>query len=350
MWKRPANWQLLLATVVLAPAAAGVAADGDMNVSTNKNRLSIGPRFGFNVNARFSGIGKIPARTAIGSVAAGQDHVYDDGYVRIDNSGNFGGQTWNWGYNNSSQINGANNAIEMHSSSVPGDGTSKDINCDPQYGFEVVYTRELGRMGKGRWGIEAALGYNAINVHDSRTLEATVRRVTDAYAYTPGTTPPAAPFAGTFEGPNFVIGDTPNRSTSALVGGATVRGERDFEADLFGLRLGPFVELPLAEKLSLYLSGGLVIAGVHSDFSWHESVTFEDAGPFSSHGAGTKQEALFGGYVGAALNYSITDRLSLYAGAQFQSMGDYTHSVGGRKAKLDLSSTIFVSAGLGYSF
>jgi hypothetical protein len=350
MWKRPANWQLLLATVVLAPTAASVAADGDMTASANKNRLSIGPRVGFNINGRFSGIGKFPARTAIGPVASGQNHTYDDGYVRLDRSDNFGGQTWNWGYDNGSQVNAANNAVDMHSSSAPGDGVSKDLNCDPQYGLEILYTRELGRMGKSRWGLEAALGYNAIELRDTRTLAASVRRVTDSYSYTPGTTTPAASFQGTFDGPNFVLSDTPTRSSANIAGGATVRGEREFEADLFGLRFGPFVEVPLANRLSLYLSGGVVVAGVHSDFRWRESVTIEGVGTFSDHASGTKDDVLLGGYLGATFNYSLNDRLGLYAGAQYQSMGSYTHSVAGRKAKLDLNATVFVSAGLSYSF
>jgi len=352
MWKRPSNWQLLL-TIILAPAAA-VAADGDMNnVSTNKNRITLGPRFGFNVPGKFTGIGKFPARTAIGPAAAGQNHRYDDGYNNLDISANAGGRTSNWGYNDPGQVNTANNTIEMHSSSVQDGGSTGDLSCDPSYGLEVLYSRELGRLGRlgrGRWGVEAALGYNAVDLQDKRTVSANVRRVTDAYAYAPGTTPPAAPFQGTFAGPNFVLGDAPSRTDSIVAGGATVQGERELEADLFGLRVGPFLELPLAKKLSLYLSGGLAVAGVHSNFRWTESATIDGVGTLTSHAEGTDGDILFGGYLGASLSYMFNDRLSIHGGGQFQTLGQYTHSLGGRKAKLDLSSSIFVSVALGYSF
>src|SRR5262249_22041062 len=148
----------------------------------------------------FTGIGKMPARTNPGGAAGGQAHQYDDGYVLVDSSGNLGGQTWNWGYSQNSQVKPGSSSIDMHSSSAQGGADSGDINNNPQYGFEIVYSRELGRMGWGRWGVEAALGYTAINLRDNRTLSATVHRVTDAYGYTAGTTPPSASFQGTFDG------------------------------------------------------------------------------------------------------------------------------------------------------
>ena len=46
---------------------------------------------------------------------------YADGYVHVDSSGNAGGQTWNWGYQNASQVQG--NTLTMHSASVTGNGT-----------------------------------------------------------------------------------------------------------------------------------------------------------------------------------------------------------------------------------
>ena len=36
--------------------------------------------------------------------AGGVDHCYNDGFVKLDITGDSGGKTWNWGYENSSQV------------------------------------------------------------------------------------------------------------------------------------------------------------------------------------------------------------------------------------------------------
>jgi len=41
----------------------------------------------------------------------GDAYNYNNGYVLTDISGNAGNQTWYWGYDNSSQVNFANNTI-----------------------------------------------------------------------------------------------------------------------------------------------------------------------------------------------------------------------------------------------
>src|SRR5258705_6515407 len=104
MWNSSLNWKLILTSILLVPIASSIAADGDLDSSTNLNRLTMRGRLGFNIHAKFSRIGTFPAATDIGGTGGALDHFYDDGYVRVDQSGNFGSQTWFWGYENAGQI------------------------------------------------------------------------------------------------------------------------------------------------------------------------------------------------------------------------------------------------------
>src|SRR6266699_1485286 len=72
------------------------------------NRLSLSARFGFNISGKFKGIGNglftVPAPNPRRTLD-GDAYNYDDGYVLTDSSGNFGGETRYWGYDDSaSQI------------------------------------------------------------------------------------------------------------------------------------------------------------------------------------------------------------------------------------------------------
>src|SRR5213075_1073202 len=115
------------------------------------NRLSLGPRFGMNFKAAF---GNSPAANP-GLAAAGADHTYNDGYVLRDISGNAGGLTWNWGYQNSSQnpppgtASMLFHAVQFNTPSAA--AASNKVTDEPQYGGELTYQRVMCHfLGSGR--------------------------------------------------------------------------------------------------------------------------------------------------------------------------------------------------------
>src|SRR5436190_21104954 len=128
---------------------------------------------------------------------------------------------------------------------------------------------------RSRYGLEAAINYLSLSMNDHSTFAVNGTRQVDAYAYTPGTTPPEAtagsPYQGSFNGPGFVI-DTnfTSRTESAALGTGT--GTHRFDADLWGLRLGPYAEFPLGDKFRVSLGVGLAVGLVDADVSWKESV------------------------------------------------------------------------------
>ena len=350
MWNRPSDWTWIVASILITPAVASLGADDETAVGTHKDHLTLRARVGLNIDARFSGTGSFkPARSA-GGTGSALDHYYDDGYVRVDSSGNVGGKTWFWGYDAASQISGDN--ILFHSTSSTSATSPQDISDNPQLGFELVYNREIGTFGKRkqhRWGLEASIGWTGIGINDNSAGRANVTRVTDAYGFTTGTIPPAAPFQGTFSGANFLLGDTPSRTIQSI-SGAQVTGSREFDGNLFIGHLGPYADFALSEKLHLSVSGGLAIGGMFSEFSWDETVSFSGSPPLRHHASDNDSGFLVGGFIGANLGYQFNPRWNAQLGVQFESLGDYSQTVAGHKASIDLGKSLYVTVGIGYSF
>ena len=138
------------------------------------------------------------------------------------------------------------------------------------------------------------------------------------------------------------------RTTSLIP--SSISGQRSFNADLFGFRLGPCLEIPLSRKVSLTLDGGFALVYVNSDFSYNETVSIPGVGSVSNAGSGSHSAWLPGGYVAVNISVALSKRWALVAGAQFEDVGRYTQNLNGKEAMLDLSNAIFATLGLSYSF
>jgi hypothetical protein len=314
------------------------------------NRFTFSARLGLNISAKFKDLTLTLAPAAGRTTPDGAAYNYDDGYVLTDVSGNFGGQTWNWGYDDSaSQISG-NTILLSRSTPATADFPSRSSSSDPNYGGELTYNRLLGVINEAAYGFEVAGSYLDIALRDNRTFSSQATRLVDAYPFTPGTTPPAAtpalPYQGTFNGPGFVIGATKTNSTTTVSPGPTATDRRRFDADLWGFHLGPYLEVPLGDNFSLALSGGLAVGLLESEASWAAQI----AGGPSLSGSGRHESVLWGGYVGANLLWRWSEHWSAVGGVQYQNLGTYRHSYGGREVELDLRKSLFVSLGLGYDF
>ena len=333
---------LLLAAALVAPVAAKAQSSYTNAIATN--RITLSARLGFNISAKFKGMTLAPSGLPPSARLApdGQPYNYDDGYVHTDVSDNFGGQTWNWGYDAGSQISG--NTILMSRSTPAGNTSSHSMADNPYLGAELAYSRLLGVREKFHYGFEVAANY--LSVPLQQTVSGKVSRLTDAYPFTPGTTPPSAPYQGSFDGPGFLIGDTPVSSTTTLVSGAGVRDKQNYDGNLWGLRLGPYLDFPLSERWDLSFSGGLAVGLLNSSASWQQTV----GGVTAAKGSGTDFDVLWGFYVGANVSYQFSERWSAIGGAQFQYLGTYEHSFGGRQVSVDFGQTIFLTLGLAYSF
>lgn len=324
-----------------------LAASAQNDNNSEWNHVGLDFRLGLNIDARFKNIGVSSSRAQPGpATGGGLNRTYDDGFVRVDSSGNQGGVTWNWGYQNASQVPG-NDTLLMHAMSTTGT-TSEHGGDEANPGFELNYERDLGHCDWGRWGVKLAFGYTELDIRDDRSLSTSVNRITDAYDLG-GITPPLAPYAGTFNGPGPVIGDTPTRTISGVPGGAMVTGNRHLDARLYDFRLGPFIELPLVSRLTLQLGGGLAVGIVDSTFSFAETIT-SAASAVQTSGKNSRSDALVGAYAEAGLVYRVSRPVSAFASAQFQYLGDFNQIAAGQGAQLELSRSVFLLTGIKWHF
>jgi len=325
------------------------------------NKLSLSYRMGMNITVDFKKLGGFPALSDPGpATGSGFDRSYDNGsYNRVDSSGNRGGTTWYWGYESASQLQG--NSLIMESSSSPANAVSKNRDNDPQHGLELSYSRQLYRHKDLRIGLEAAFGYTLVDATDSHTIFNTVNRITDAFVIPGGVSVvPSAPYHGTFSGPGALMSSGPERNTTVISQDSVITGERKIDSDVFTLRLGPYLEVPVYKNLSFLLGGGLTLVSANTDFSYHETVTLSDTGQVSGprSSSGSQSDFLVGGYVSGTLSYAITREIGLFSGVQFQAAGRSVtdsravnhQSVTQKESVLDFGQSILLVFGLSYSF
>jgi hypothetical protein len=311
--------------------------------SPTQNWFSVGPQFGLNITGRFKHVGNL--NSAAGpATGGGINRDYNDGFVHVDSSGNAGGQTWNWGYQNSGQLQG--NTVTMHSSS---DTTSGAMNQDNNLGagFDVAFGRNLGAVLGGKWGLQAAFDFTSVSIHNSHPFSGTGTTISDAYSLG-GVTAPQAPYAGSFDGPGALLGDSPTRTTTSET--ISITGSRTLEAQVYALRLGPYFEAPVWKRWSARVGGGLVLAVADLQYSFNETITYGSGQVINKSGSSSGADFQTGAYLEGKILFAINPRLSLYAGAQYEYLGTFSRKAGGEQAQLDMSSKIGVLFGAQWNF
>lgn len=342
----------------------------ETNAAPSLNKVGIAYRMGFDMRTAFRRIGGLPAKSNPGpATGTGQVHNYDDGYILPDSRQVDDHFTWNWGFNSSSQVQPGSGtpygSLQLHSSSSV--ETTSHQDGDPQQGFEVTYQRELGKIQKMKWGVESAFNFTDITVRDNSTLHRNATQTTDTYSLDglnpyqtvppyPVGTPPNTPYKGSPGGGypgggGPLISDIPtSRVTDIVPDGTTITGYRTLEAQAYGFRLGPYLEVPIDNKFSLNFSGGLAFAVVDSTFSYKEIVTVPGVGSTTRSDSGSRSDVMVGWYVSGAVSYALSDSVGLFAGVQYQDMGVYKQTESSKQAQLQLGGNIFLSLGISFSF
>lgn len=323
----------------------------EANPPETLNHFGLSYRMGFNIAANFRNFGQF-SRPNPRRNLDGDRYNYDNGYVYPDAGTPNSGLTRYWGYDGftykgTPQLPGNGSILMQRASSQGLD--SGDRGDDFQSGLELTFNRELGRNENLRWGLEAAFNFMNVNINDDQPIMGLANLRTDAYALqVPENLIPPPGYQGRKNTPGVVIGADPQTSRSSIP--ESVTGSREFNADIFGFRVGPYLEIPLSRKISLAFSGGLALAEINSDFRFIEKIQAGSVKFPATQGSGSQSGWLAGGYVSGTVSYAMSRSASLVGGVQFQDLGDYAHQVNGRDAVLDLSKSVFVTLGLSYSF
>ena len=309
----------------------------------NPNWFSFGPQFGMNINARFKYVGNVNSASPGPATGGGMNRTYNNGFVNVDSSGNAGGQTWNWGYQNPSQVQG-NTMTFIASSAVNG---AQNGNNDPHAGLDLAFGRRLGAVLGGQWGLQAAFDFTAISIHDNQPLAGSGALTSDAFPLG-AVIPPQAPYAGSVTGPGPLLGDSPTRTTTAET--VLITGQRKLDAQIYVLRAGPYYEYFFGKRWSGRLGGGLALAVADTKYSFNETIAFGNGLVANNAGSGSGADFQAGGYLEGKVLYAITPRTSLFAGAQYEYLGTFSRNAGSEQARLDMGSAAYVLFGVQLSF
>jgi hypothetical protein len=317
----------------------------------DRNRFWGGGRALFNVKAEF-GHGAATDPGPAGQ--SGVDRTYDNGYVRVDDSGNAGGVTWNWGFvdlpGQPPSVSG--NTLELRSTTSPAQGTSNVEKDDPQPGFEIGYGRVLtptDRNTRFLFGLEGAFNMTWLDIENNETIAGTSQTTVDTYDLSGLPIIPSAPYTGSAPTPGgplpLLLGDQPT-SRTITSSATTVTEQAQLEGNLYGINLGPFIELPLSDVVSLQARGGLSAVLAEVDFDFTESIS----GGSTTSGAVSEDEWLFGGYAELRLTIAVARHVNVYLSGGYQHVEDFDITAGSQTVKLDLGSVITAGAGVIISF
>lgn len=315
-------------------------------LSSPQSYAEFGVRFGaaFNLTADFSaGAFSKPEATDPGPNSGGADHFYDDGYNRIDSSGNFGDVTSFWGYDDAASQYNASGAgsITMNSDTTTIDTSYFSGDQDgAQPTLEVFWQEFYWKQGDWDFGISASLRWQSVEVDGELLVGSTTVRISDTYGLG-GAIPPSSPFEGTSTGVGYaLLDDSPSRVESITTG--TTRTKREIEADLYALNFGPIVSYGISNKFSLLFSAGGTVALIDSDFSYSDSV--------SGNGSVSDQEFLLGAYAGADLRLKLDEEWAISFGAVYTYLEDFEQDSAGREATLEFDESFVVSVGVSRQF
>jgi hypothetical protein len=300
----------------------------------------------FSVSGTFGVSGVNPGAAGVG----GLDRVYDDGRVSVDASGNNGGLTWNWAYENAGQYDsGAQRLKYSASDSYTTTGTA-EVTDGFTPGFELAYGTELVRFERSQLGWEIGFGYLPISLTDNSPYTATVNRTVHSFDAAGIGKFPDAPYEGSFTGPGALLGDVAQLEAPEVITGVPVTGERELRVDHFNFRLGPTYHLEVLPRLAVQLSAGAAVGILAGELKYEEVLLLPDGSQAVNRGSSSSTEVLFSGYASALVLVHAVQHGDFYLGAQYMPLGTTTFSGAGRQAELDLSKSFYFSVGVNWPF
>jgi len=310
----------------------------------------IGLQIGLNISADFKESGEFnvsgsdPGQPGV----PGVNHSYDDGYVMRDQTGNAGGYTSNWGYNEASQYDPVAETLTFHSASSYSTTGATSASDEPYLGFDMAYGGKITEWGKAIVGWELGFDLLPIKIKDDQQLSAVSTRTIHRFD-TGGIVLPEAPYHGGAGGLGPTISDVatalPEDTNSGLV-----NGSRELGVTLYTIRLGPTLHWKFDRHFSATVSAGGALGIVDGEYKFDETLAFSDGSQASNRGSFGDTGVVYGGYVGAVLMYRTPEAADIYVSAHFISLSDWSISDPGRQAQLNLGGGVFLAVGINWSF
>jgi len=318
-------------------------------------RVGVGYAQLLGLKTNFTGLGNFVSPNTLQPLGNGIARDYDNGYVRIDSSGNLGGQTWNWSYQDNAQYNPAGTGSIDYSITNSLGNARADEDGGDHHGVDLFAYYDMGAAGfkglgnrQATWGFRAGLQYSRVNIGNSDFLTTGLTTTTDSYDLG-GVIPPLAPFVGNPNGPGPLLSDNPTRST-VLGGTGLVSGSRELDIDLTLINLGSYLEIPVTEKLNFLAEAGVSLGIASGSYEFQSATTVAGLGAQNSNGKNSSTDLLPGVYIGLGATYQINESWALLGSGRYQYLQSYDLEANGSQASLSFDSAFILSISCVYSF
>jgi hypothetical protein len=291
------------------------------------------------------------------------------------------GKTNTWTYLDTSQVTAAGNiAMNTYTAELT-DTSSRTKNTDNSYGFEVLVARDMGKLAsRFEWNLAAGLSLNDLKASLRSTVAAKITNTRDVYSLY-GAPAPTAPYngAGTATAQNVLdangnpvlnndgtnrtvtpdtitlLGNEPLSRTVTTTNDATsVTNSWKLKGAYYTFRAGPTVIWPVTQRLRATLSAGAALVYSGTTYSITQEFETPTGVPTTLNMSGSANHILPGYFADANVEFWLTDTAGFYAGAVYQSTGDFKQTVstslGEFTTKVDLSGLSGLRAGIDIKF
>lgn len=274
--------------------------------------------------------------------------VYDDGYVRTDDTDNAGDLTSFWGYDNAAQYDAGAQTMTLSSSSAFTANGSSSMSQEFTAGIEVAYGNNLRKWERSRLGWEFGFGYLPLALKSDSSIAGTVTRT--KYVFNNGG---ILILGNSWQGGSSGTGpliDPRIVSTSTEDIDGVIRDVGNLDATLFTFRLGPTLFLDVTPEFGLAGSIGPAFGVLTETCRFDEKITYGDGSTGRAKGNFSATDLVYGAYVNMVATYHADENGDIYIGVQYMPMTGSKFSQGGREASVDLMGQIYFMLGVNWIF
>lgn len=296
----------------------------------------------------------------IGDAGTYADRTYEDGFVRQDDGTRFDGRTWNWGYENNSQVQANELAfaatgfqsVLRNEFVSPATGPS---NRDHLNGFAPhiqIDMRSPRQVAGFRLGFSGAFDFTHVDQRFTFS-NFSVSQYRDDYRleyedrYELGEViPPLAPYAGSLEGPGPFIANIPSsRSVTPVLvftDTASIANQvrTSLDIDVFSFTFGPTFSRSFGSA-DFALQIGTIVNIYNWDGRQVEQLDATNSGgktrvaSWDEDDSGTKFRP--GLYAQADVSYDVTENWQIGAFVRVDTAGDFHAAAGPTEFRIDPS-------------
>lgn len=269
------------------------------------------------------------------------------------------GKTNNWRYFYNRQAEESPGFIAMHTYSaaiVDTRITTKDGKGS--MGMELAVSRDMGRVFNTRmsWNLTAGMTINDIAATTTRNVKAEITKLTDLYSLN-GVTAPAAPYDSTnppssttatvidadgnpvlnadgtpqtvpVADPAVLLANSPSsRTTTTTTDETSVTTRSRLKGAYYTFRAGPTLWVPISNRFRASVSVGATLIYAGATYTVNQSYLPETGVEIIEEVSSEEKGVMPGYYADASLQFDITPRTGIYAGAVIQGSSDYTQNI-----------------------